>query len=177
MKRPAPWALVLSAALIAGWVPGLPPPVSMALGGLAGLVFAAHYGALATCVARTHSPADLRVDLASLSGWWSGNAKAGRAASAARDRHEARVWAPSGDDRETDSLSRNLLRFAFVLLLLALSGIVAFLNGSGQLPRSASPVRSSRMIPNPLPGVTPGTSSTPPVPAVPDLPMVDPVRR
>jgi hypothetical protein len=130
LKRPVPWVLILAATLTAGWLPGLPIAVSMGLAAAAGLVFAAHYGALASCGAATRSLSDFRIAPGSTADGRPGaNASAYARASSSRDPREFAREAPAADDRETGHVGLNLLRFAFVLVLLAAPEIIRWATG------------------------------------------------
>jgi hypothetical protein len=132
-RRPAPWGVLAAVIVAAGVWPGLDPAVVTGVAGLAGLVFAAHYGLLAYVVANAGSLAP-------------------PVSSPSAARHEptrkARKPAERSDAPDPGrNLGRDLARFAAVLALLSAPEVVGWVSGAdpGVKPgRGRPPARPPR---------------------------------
>jgi len=149
----APWAILLGVIALAGVIPDLPRPVVSGIAGLAGLVFAAHYGTLAVCVANARRgnprgftrppPPGTRPDRGDDSG--SERAPAGGPGLAWRGE------SLSGTDRV-----RNLARLLLVLALLAVPEALEAISKRLGVSRGGSPSGGRNPSPpSPRPGGVP----------------------
>ena len=122
-RHPAPWVVVLGVVVAAGWLPGLKPPVVAGLAGAAGLVFAAHYGALASCIASVR---------------WS---RLARFPQETKREPDARPRPWPEEDREPaadNHIGRNLIRLGVVLVVLAAPEILRWVVGPVREGRPAN---------------------------------------